>query len=498
MNKILSAPIEVFNLPEEVLNTYQKKNYEFISHTISRYGQQMPISATEIDGKLYIVKGITRYYVCKELKIPMLKYILVDVPDGNIIQLRMLLNQRTKTSIIQSCFEAEYILNVLGKSQGKKRSIMGFDNMSSEEEFGQVGKDRYELACALVGLKMKASSLRKLMEVFWSEYPLPEKEQIGALKQLNDGKISIDQAYKLINKNNEKLKKKADRDQLKLQSKNGNEWFKLYNKSSIIMDEVENGSIDLIIDSHPYWKQRKYRNQGENPHGIEKTPEEFVKTFVQGFCREKWKKLKLGGVMVTILGETYQNGYQGICTKVETALADDGWSIIDVNIWVKKNAKFTPHNSRFLNSYERIIVACKPGAEPYFQEVMRPSSTKRTKIIKTKSGGCSLATPESCITNVFTTAVHNSKELKVVRDDFQHDAPAREDIYSPFIEAYSKPGDTVLDGFVGSGTVGIALTMGRNVIGYDIDNVSIEFCEERFKHFLNDQNNANDNLAMAA
>ena len=87
------------------------------------------------------------------------------------------------------------------------------------------------------------------------------------------------------------------------------------------MDEVENGSVDLITDSHPYWQQRKYRNQGENPHGMEKTPEEFVKTFVQGFCREKWKKLKPGGVMVTFLGETYQDGYKGICTKVETAFS---------------------------------------------------------------------------------------------------------------------------------------------------------------------------------
>ena len=169
--------------------------------------------------------------------------------------------------------------------------------------------------------------------------------------------------------------------------------------------------------------------------------------------------------------------------KLRQLLADDGWSIIDVNIWVKKNPKYTPHNSRFLNAYERIIVACKPGAEPYFQEVMRSSSTKGFKAKKTKSGGYYVATPESSITNVFTTAVQNPKELRVVRNDFQHDAPCREDIYAPFIEAYSKRGDTVLDCFVGSGTVGIALTMGRNVIGYDIDHESIEFCEERFKHF---------------
>jgi DNA modification methylase len=37
-----------------------------------------------------------------------------------------------------------------------------------------------------------------------------------------------------------------------------------------------------------------------------------------------------------------------------------------------------------------------------------------------------------------------------------------------------------LDNFVGSGSIGVALKLGRNVIGYDVDPVSIEFARKRF------------------
>jgi DNA modification methylase len=62
------------------------------------------------------------------------------------------------------------------------------------------------------------------------------------------------------------------------------------------------------------------------------------------------------------------------------------------------------------------------------------------------------------------------------------------DIYQDFIAAYSNVGDVIIDNFIGSGTVGIGLTMGRKVIGYDIDPESIAFCEKRFNKYLGGQN----------
>jgi len=96
----------------------------------------------------------------------------------------------------------------------------------------------------------------------------------------------------------------------------------------------------------------------------------------------------------------------------------------------------------------------------------------------------SMASPEADITNVITTGVFNKKEHSDIDEEFTHDAPAPEQIYETFIKAYSMPGDTIVDNFVGSGTVGVGLKLGRNVIGYDIDPASIDFCQKRFKAIL--------------
>jgi DNA modification methylase len=259
--------------------------------------------------------------------------------------------------------------------------------------------------------------------------------------------------------------------------------YQLYNKSSLVMNEVENNSVRLCLNSHPYMKLRKYRNQESLRHGRESSREKYIANF-RLFNAEVFKKLLPGGVLVTIIGETYKGGYKGICSHAELALEEIGYKIIDVVIWVKNNQQYAPHPFRFQNSYERIIVAVKPGAKPIFNEVLRKGSVEKFKVKKTSNDSFYLARPETCITNVITSDTHNPAELRVVDPHFFHDGPAPLAIYRPFIEAYSCPGDLIMDNFVGSGTIGVGLEMGRRVIGYDVDPVSIEFCHKRFEYFL--------------
>lgn len=481
--EVLSAPLTTFKIPPVILETVQKKKLDPIIYTLGKCGQIEPVTAVIRPDGLYITHGVNRFLAAGILGFPMLKYVLIDIPDSEIIKYRTIQNQSIKRCYLEMCLEAEHILNLLGSSQGKKRDLLGFQNMKSDDEFGEVGKDRFELACAVLGIEMKSSTLRKLMDVFWFESSKPKEERLGLLEFLDKGKLSINKAHKMI-KSSKLPENKPPA--LPITPINGGDeilWYQLFNKSSMDMSEVPDESVRLCLDSHPYYRLRKYPNQDELCHGWEKTVKEYVANFVK-FCREKWKKLKPGGVLVTILGETYRGGYNGVCTKVETALEADGWIILDVNIWEKSNGKYTPHPLRFANSYERIIVAEKPGAEPYFKDVMRKSSTGKFKAKPTSTGGVYLATPETCITNVIRTGVHNSKELEVIDEDFQHDAPCVESVYQKFIEAYSQVGEVVLDSFIGSGTAAVAIEMGRRVIGYDVDPKSIQFSKKRCEEFL--------------
>jgi DNA modification methylase len=66
----------------------------------------------------------------------------------------------------------------------------------------------------------------------------------------------------------------------------------IYNEDCLeTMSRMENGSIDCVITSPPYWGLRDYGHDGQI--GLEKTPEEYVNKLTQIF-REVRRVLKTG------------------------------------------------------------------------------------------------------------------------------------------------------------------------------------------------------------
>lgn len=479
--KIETGSLDVHPLAAAV-RCHTKNSTGVLEFMMKEFGQTTPITAVVRNNKHLIIDGIERWGIAKihPDKFQTLDCQVVDLKDEEVIDHRVALNSQRKISIREKCMLVENVLGILGKRPGVKREIIeALENKHSSK----VKKDRYHFACHIAGVDCSAGTLRKLMKIYNSN----EEQKEKLLDLIGTGEITIDKGFKIL-KSKEKKIEESERLRLNHFGNGSKGTYKLYCKSSLNMCEIEDESIQLFIFSPPYWLLKKYRNQGDKPFGWEKTVEEYIENLMF-FIRELRKKLKKDGVMVLIIGETYRNGYQGVCTKVETAIEKEGWKIKDVNIWVKKNPKFAPHPSRFTNGYERIIVACPTDKEPVFNPIKKPSAIGEYKVIPSSqlvngNRNFSMASPEADITNVITTSVFNKKEHNVIDQEFTHDAPAPEQIYETFIKAYSKPGDTVVDNFVGSGTVGVGLKLGRNVIGYDIDPASIEFCQKRFKAIL--------------
>lgn len=491
--------LEKIQIHPLVTNFVGPKKFEHIKFTMSRFGQQLPVLGNWVNDTFYITDGVIRLEVAKSLNWKTLKCLDINIPDEDVIKTRMMSNQRTQMSYTEMAKCAEKTLGIIGKSQGKKREMLGFADFDNKENYGVVGMDRFQLVSYLLNLSIGASSLRKLMTVKWYEEE-NSANTFGLMEGLDNGDFKVDKAYKLLQS---KMKKQKDYDNRKLsaiEGQNAHVWYKLYNKSSLVMDEIENDSASLFMDSHPYMGgQRDYRNQGDNPHGKEKTAKEYVDNFLM-FCEEKKRKLKPGGYLVTVLGESYSKGLcRNIIHRVIVGLEDYGWESIDSNIWVKSNQKYSAHPYRFINSWEAIIVVRKPGGEPYFEEQVKvefPNS--EFKLGRTCLGTAYVKSSETCRTNVFSTSVYNNKELKFFDKDFHHDAPCPKSIYTDFIKAYSRPNDLIVDGFVGSGTISIGLTLGRNVIGFDVDPKSIEFCQKRFEECLKEKEQAKTELLIAA
>lgn len=488
-NPFTSAPVATFQVHPEVAKTYREKDLDSLQFTIAKYGQQTPVKVIESGGQMYIIDGVSRFKCVKQLKLPSLLYEVISIEENKIIEYRMLSNVKTKRKFTEMCLEAEYILNtVAAPSQGKKRELLGFEDLLNDNNYGKLGKDRFDLACALLGVDMKASTLRKAMEVFMSEFVPNGKSESRIIEKLDACEISIDMAHKLLLDKRKKKENIENKTQGEFSIAHLNSPYKLYCKSSILMSQIRSDSIPMCIYSPPYWGQRKYRNQGDLCYGQEATVDEYINNF-KSFNEEVYRVLKPGGFVVIIIGESYKGGYQGVCRKAENTIEDIGFKISDGVTWVKKNQKFAPHQHqfRFLNVKETVIVAYKPGAEPYFNPSYRESSSKGYKVKRTNSKGVYIASEKTCISNVIVTPVFNPSDLHEIDPNFNHDAPCHPDVYKIFIGSYSRPGDEVLDIHVGAGTVGIGLQMGRRVIGYDVDPISIEFCEKRFKAFLNKQ-----------
>lgn len=52
----------------------------------------------------------------------------------------------------------------------------------------------------------------------------------------------------------------------------------------------------------------------------------------------------------------------------------------------------------------------------------------------------------------------------------------------PFVSVHTRPGDIILDPFMGSGTTGVAATkLGRRFIGADIDATAVEITTRRLE-----------------
>lgn len=497
-SQVFELPLKDIQIHPQLKSIIKSKKVDHIEYTMNRFGQQLPVLGNLVDGTFFITDGVVRYQVAMKLGLKTLKCLHINIPNEEVIKVRMTSNQRTHMSYSEMATCAEHTLEIIGKSQGKKRDLLGFSDFDNDDNYGIIGMDRYQLVSYLMNLSIGASSLRKLMAVKWFEDENPQ-QKFGLMEGLDKGEFKVDKAYKLFLDRQRKQKNVDDRKLSAIEGQNADVWYKLYNKSSLVMDEIENDSVALFMDSHPYMDQRDYRNQGENPHGKEKTAKEYVDNFLK-FCEEKKRKLKPGGYLVTVLGESYSKGLcRNIIHRVIVGLEDYGWESIDSNIWVKSNQKYSAHPYRFINSWEAIIVVRKPGGEPHFEEQVKVESPNAEfKLGRTCLGTAYVKSSETCRTNVFSTAVFNNKELKSVDKDFQHDGPCPKSIYSDFIRAYSRPNDIIADGFVGTGTISIGLTLGRNVIGYDVDPKSIEFCQKRFEESLQKREQEKIELSIAA
>lgn len=291
-----------------------------------------------------------------------------------------------------------------------------------------------------------------------------------------------------------------------------------------ILPTLPADSVQTCITSPPYFGLRDYGSPGQI--GQEPTPSEFVAAIVAVF-REVRRVLRADGTVWLNIGDSYagsrggKQGKNGLCAdrsaakqdvrvrnsgrmptgfkpkdlmgipwRAAFALQDDGWYLRQDIVWSKPNPMPESVKDRCTRSHEYIFLLSK--SRRYFfnaDAISEPASEPRSP------GNVTLITTLPCeregenanirgsLHKICAKATRNKRSVWTVPPQpskYKHFATMPEALVLPCVMAGSRPGDLVLDPFLGTGTTAlVAERHGRRWVGCELNPKYVAMAERR-------------------
>jgi len=213
MNIIIkNVPLETLELHPKLIGIKSSINPEQFKKflpSIKIYGIIEPLKVIRENHKYFIVDGYVRYQtlLTNNVEIETVPVQEISITDADVILESLLRNTRIKRSYLEIAASAYHLLNLIGTSQGKKRVDIG--PLKSVDDFGQVSKDRFHLACSILSLNFSPSTLRRLIKIY-ETYLNNESMGTHYFNRLDSGE-SIIKIYDMTCLSPEEIKRKEDR-----------------------------------------------------------------------------------------------------------------------------------------------------------------------------------------------------------------------------------------------------------------------------------------------
>ena len=258
---------------------------------------------------------------------------------------------------------------------------------------------------------------------------------------------------------------------------------KIYLGDSIeLIKQLDDNSIDLVITSPPYSTLKTYITDP----GI--SPNDWVEWFMP-LCKEIERVIKPTGSFILNVNDKVESGFRHpyVFDFISQLHKQTNLKMFERLFWNKM--KGLPNRSRFGDRVEFVFWFAKQKGFYFNIDEMRTeysqSSIKRfKKPLKKRYARTENDTDEykDWSANVKgalpTTLVNISSESKRIADN--HVAVYPLSFAKYFIKGATKPGDLVLDPFMGTGTTGLACReLGRDYIGFELQDSYIEIAEKR-------------------
>jgi len=481
MKKISINKIKKHPLNEKI---YSSSDTTDLRESISECGVLEPLTINKRNNR--IVSGHRRFEACQALGLKTVPVIFVDVTPKE--EKRHLIHhnrQRVKTA--RDILNEVQILTELTGDGRKKRC-------SNEHLKGKFKSNRGFIADST---GQKESTITKLLYISKAGDDSGEK----MIELIDDGKLSISNAYEITRKrmriiNSQESQKKIKRKFRKRGIVEGIN-FTIHKKSSSSMEEVEDGSIQTIITSPPFWNRRDYSIKGQI--GLEKSFEKYLEALGAVFD-ECHRVLSDDGCMFVEMGDNYLKGslMNNPHRFLQYITERNGWFHRNTIVWNKTNT-IPQSRRRFSPSYSFIFFLSKIEKHKWNMDQAMIESDYRGGDhfrhhfgrMHTKAGEIVLspfvATGFKHKTDVFTesTAGGLKKDRLEREQGIIHPAVFPPHLFETPILATTDVGDTILDPFSGYASAGVAaLTQGRKYIGYELNAAYIEASRERLENLF--------------
>lgn len=242
---------------------------------------------------------------------------------------------------------------------------------------------------------------------------------------------------------------------------------------------LPNDSIDLVVTSPPYADQRKGTYGGV-------PADKYVEWFLP-IVDELYRVLKPTGSFILNIKERVVDGERHTYVmELIIEMRKRGWFWTEEYIWHKRNCYPGKWPNRFRDAWERCLHFTKQKKFAMYQEaVMVPMGDWRHSRLKSLSETDRLR-DESKVGSGFGKKIENwiGREMAYPTNvlhlatecgNKSHSAVFPEGLPEWFIKLFTKPGDTILDPFMGSGTaLRVSQRLERNSVGIEL---LAEYCE---------------------
>ena len=245
-------------------------------------------------------------------------------------------------------------------------------------------------------------------------------------------------------------------------------------------------SVDLIFTSPPYADQRKRTYGGIRPN-------DYVDWFMPK-ADQFFRVLKPTGTFVLNIKERVVDGERHTYVmELIMEMRKRGWLWTEEFMWHKKNSYPGKWPNRFRDNWERLLQFNKQRKFHMYQDAVmvpvgdwakdRLANLSETDKIRDESRvGSGFGKNISNWVGRDMVYPNNVIHMATESSNKSHSAVFPVGLPAWFIRLFTRPGDTVLDPFIGSGSTAVAaLTLGRYFVGIDINPDYIALSDRRIQ-----------------